>query len=83
MSCDDWAIGHTYINQCIPISPEVTIGNDTDGIAKLRLYVGRHSDHETNNLPLYREHLLIGQLMLSFQVLQYRLIGGGSTRTLW
>lgn len=42
----------TYINQCIPSLPEITVCNDTDSLTQLYLQCSWETDHQSDNFLL-------------------------------
>ena len=44
-------ISATHVNECVPLLPEITIGNHTDRIAQLVLDARWYRDHQANEFP--------------------------------
>lgn len=59
-----------YLGQGLPPSPEVRVGNDTDGVAQLSLDARRAVDHQANEALLNDRDLLFRELVVAFFVLQ-------------
>ncbi len=59
----------TNINKGVPSSPEIAVGNDTNGVAQLILDIGRNIDHQADELLLDGDHLLLWKLVISILIL--------------
>jgi hypothetical protein len=55
----------THIHKGIPPLPEITVGDNTDGLTKLRLDSRRHGKHQGNELTLDGGNLGLWQLVVS------------------
>lgn len=59
------ALAFTYIDKSIPSLPEITVGDHTDGLTKLRLNSRRHRKHQGNQLTLDGCDLSLWKLVVS------------------
>jgi hypothetical protein len=58
----DWT---TYIHESLPLLPEVTVGDHTDGLTQLALNAWRDRDHQVDQLALEGLDLIALQLVVS------------------
>ena len=59
----------TYVHQCVPSLPKVTIRYNTDRVSQLVLDVWRHRDHEPYKLTLNGCDLIPWQLVVALFIL--------------
>lgn len=60
----------THINERIPSFPKVAICNNANGVSKLILDAGRYRHHETNQLPLDSDHLILWEAVTAVFILK-------------
>lgn len=71
--------GAAYLGEGIPAPPEVRVRDDADGFSELTLDIGGAGDHEANEAFFDQLHLVLGQLIVAFLVLESKSLASTAT----